>query len=158
MDELSSKQISIIYLSDLPLLNFPTRRKTTTGRCVPKLSGYIWFCIPRDERPTMLPPLPVGSYPTFSPLPTEAIAKVGIHPTLPKFSRKFFSSLHSIPSRISSFQKYGALCCPDFPPSFTKALAKANLASQANQSDRTVYCHKNYFLKIYYFKPKLRIK
>ena len=49
----------------------------------------------------------VGSYPTFSPLPTDKVDW--------RFVSVALSVFLSSPTEILPVRKYGALCCPDFP-------------------------------------------
>ncbi len=63
--------VSVIYLSNLPLLNFANTLQNMAGSHEPKHSEYIWFCNSRGEQHLMLPLNLVGSYSTFSPLPAR---------------------------------------------------------------------------------------
>ena len=82
---------------------------------------YTWSFNPYGGRLLMSPPGPVSSYLTFSPLSAEC--------------RKLFSSPLQCPHGHLPVRKYGALCCPDFPP------------FPLGKSDRTVCCHAK--LRIY---------
>lgn len=61
---------------------------------------YIWHCNTWDVRPPVSPSEPVGSYPTFSPLP---------------YGRRLFSVTYPRRRRRLPVRKHVALCCPDFP-------------------------------------------
>jgi len=55
----------------------------------------------------MLPSKAVGSYPTFSPLPSVALAKEGSY---------FLWHYLFLISQDPAIHRCIALCCPDFPP------------------------------------------
>jgi hypothetical protein len=77
----------------------------------------------------------VGSYLTFSPLPAEASVKAGFTRTSLNFLQAVIFFSISVPSQIPPSQEYIALCCPDFPPLFAEALAKAN-PPKTNEQER----------------------
>jgi hypothetical protein len=49
MNEFSPNQVSVIYLSDLPLLNLSTSGQTATGSCWPKLQDIFGFATPGTD-------------------------------------------------------------------------------------------------------------
>ena len=88
--------------------------RTTADNAVSRrISWYTWSYNPSDARLLTLPSTPVGSCPTFSPLPR------------PK-PRRLFSVPLLYPCGYLPVRKDGALCCPDFPP-------------RQRRSDRTAY-------------------
>ncbi len=87
-----------------PSVPYPDRNPgTEQHRCT-------WSCNPQSVRLPMSPPAPVGSYPTFSPLP-------GRFPRKETRGCGGYSLLrmHELTS-VWQFHQCGALRCPDFPP------------------------------------------
>jgi len=79
----------------------------------------------------MSPSRLVGSYPAFSPFPDKEFRETSVGNFCGfQIGMVVFFSV-TIPSQVSFFRKYGALCCPDFP-SFP--------GNVPGKNDRTVYC------------------
>jgi hypothetical protein len=74
MNEFSPNQVSVIYLSDLPLLNLSTSGQTATGSCWPKLQDIFGFATPGTDSITcrhmtwwaLTPPSHPYPYPRYS--------------------------------------------------------------------------------------------
>ena len=82
-----------------PLATYPS-----TSDEQPYVRRYTWSCTSWDVQPESVATSAVGSYPTFSPLPSPKGKAVIFCYTLPR------------PLKHLSVRKHDALRCSDFPP------------------------------------------
>jgi len=86
----------------------------------------------------MLPPLPVGSYPTFSPLPAKTLAKKGF-PSIVKLQQEVIFFFVTMPSRTSPLSGAGRPVLPGLSFPVRRSISEGEPPpNPTNKNDRTI--------------------